>query len=188
VTANHGPAEPSTAFRAAYDFAPARSDYVSLLRSLSQLRVLKVLTWLMLAMFAVVLFMSLFLVTADGEPAVDPSLLLVLAVPALLGTLLAFGYAPFGGRLAWHKPANREPVRAVLDGDGFRHEGPSGSQTFAWSVAERALETDEAYYVYVSNGVASLVYWLPKRAVPVAEQASVRAHIQARVRRYRIRS
>ena len=188
MTANHGSAEPSTALQAAYDFAPARSDYVSLLQSLPQLRVLKLLAWFMLAMFAIALFMSFVLVTADGEPAGDPSLLLVLAAPAALGALLAFGYAPLGGRLAWRKPANREPVHAVLDGEGFRHEGPSGSQAFAWSVAARALETDEAYYVYVSNGVASLVYWLPKRAVPVAEQASVRAHIQAHTRRYRVRS
>jgi hypothetical protein len=188
VTANHGPAGPSTALEAAYDFAPERSDYVSLLRSLPQLRVLKLVTWFMLATFAVALSMSMFLVTADGEPAIDPLLLLVLAVPAALCTLVAFGYAPLGGRLAWREPANREPVRAVLDGEGFRHEGPSGSQTFVWGVAARALETDEAYYVYVANGVASLVYWLPKRAVPVAERASVRAHIQTRVWRYRIRS
>jgi hypothetical protein len=188
VTANHGPAEPSTALQAAYDFAPARSDYVSLLRSMPQLRVLKLVTWFMLATFAVALSMSMFLVTADGEPAIDPLLLLVLAVPVALCTLVAFGYAPLGGRLAWREPANREPVHAVLDGEGFRHEGPSGSQNFVWSVAAHALETDEAYYVYVSNGVASLVYWLPKRAVPVGEQTSVRAHIQAHVRRYRIRS
>lgn len=188
MTANHGPAEPSTAFQAAYDFAPTRSDYVALLRSLPQLRVLKLLAWFMLVLFAIALFMSFFLVTADGEPAVDASLLKVLAAPAALAALVAFGYARIGGLLAWRKPANREPVHAVLDGEGFRHEGPSGSQTFVWSVATRAIETDEAYYVPMSNGVASLVYWLPKRVVPLAEQAPVRAHIQAHVGRYLIRS
>lgn len=188
VTANHGPAEPSTAFQAAYDFAPTRSDYVALLRSLPQLRVLKLLAWFVLVMFAVALFMSFFLVNVDGEPAVDPWLLRVLAGPAVLATVVAFGYAWIGGLLAWRKPVNREPVHAVLDSEGFRHEGPSGSQTFAWSVATRAIETDEAYYVHVSNGVASLVYWLPKRVVPVGEQALVRAHIQTHVGRYRIRS
>ncbi|MGW2092898.1 hypothetical protein [Promicromonospora sukumoe] len=61
---------------------------------------------------------------------------------AALAALVAFGYAPFGGRVAWRKPANREPVHAVLDSEGFRHEGPSGSQFFTWSVATRALETN----------------------------------------------
>lgn len=51
----------------------------------------------------------------------------------------------------------------------------------------QARETAEAYYVYVPSGLASLVFWLPKRAVPVNEQTRVRAQIQAHVRRYRIR-
>jgi hypothetical protein len=78
-------------------------------------------------------------------------------------------------------------LRAVLDADGFSHAGPSGSQSFRWPVASRARETAEAYYVYVSNGLFSLVYWLPKRAVPVDEQVLVRAQIQAHIGRYTLR-
>lgn len=177
----------STIFAAAYDFAPAPSDYTNLLRSMPQLRILKALTWVMLALLAVALLMGFFLVHDDGQPAIDATTLLPLTVAAAVATLFAFGYARFGGRAAWRKPANREPVHAVLDSEGFRHEGPSGSQSFTWSVATRALETNEAYYVYVSNGLAALVYWLPKRAVPLGDQAAVRAHIQNHVPRYQIR-
>lgn len=177
----------TTTFAAAYDFTPAPSDYANLLRSMPQLRMLKTLTRVMLALLAVAVLMGFFLVRDDGQPAIDAKTLLPLIAIAALTTLVAFGYAPFGGRAAWRKPANREPVHAVLDSEGFRHEGPSGSQSFTWSVATRALETNEAYYVYVSNGLASLIYWLPKRAVPVGDQAAVRAHIQAHVTRYLIR-
>ncbi|WP_129787756.1 YcxB family protein [Promicromonospora panici] len=92
-----------------------------------------------------------------------------------------------GSLAAWRKPANREPVRAVLDADGFSHTGPSGARPFVWGVASQARETAEAYYVYVPNGVSSLVYWLPKRAVPIDEHAAVRQQIQAFVGRYRVR-
>ncbi|MFI2486888.1 YcxB family protein [Promicromonospora kroppenstedtii] len=181
------PTTASTSFAAAYDFTPTQSDYADLLRSMPQLRMLKTLTWVMLAVFAVALLMGLFLVHDDGQPVLDTATLLSLTVAAALAALIGFGYAPFGGRAAWRKPLNREPIHAVLDSKGFRHEGPSGSQSFTWSVAARALETNEAYYVYVPNGLASLVYWLPKRAVPIGDQASVRAHIQAHVSRYLIR-
>ena len=184
---DHRPTTASSRFAAAYDFAPAPSDYADLLRSMPQVRILKVLTWVMLALLAVALLMGLFLVRDDGQPVLDPATLLPLIVAAALAALIGFGYAPLGGRAAWRKPANREPVHAVLDSEGFRHEGPSGSQSFTWSVATRAVETNEAYYVHVSNGLASLVYWLPKRAVPLADQAPVRAHIQAHVTRYLIR-
>lgn len=181
------PSTAITASEAAYDFAPAPSDYANLLRSMPQLRMLTTLTWVMLAVFAVALLMGLFLVHDDGQPVLNRSTLLPLTVAATLAALIGFGYAPIGGRAAWRKPLNREPIHAVLDSEGFRHEGPSGSQAFTWNVATRALETNEAYYVYVPNGLASLVYWLPKRAVPLADQAAVRAHIQAHVPRYLIR-
>ncbi|MFI8523101.1 YcxB family protein [Promicromonospora sukumoe] len=151
------------------------------------MRMLKTLAWVMLALLAVDVLMGFFLVTDDGQPAIDAPTLLPLIMVAALATLVAFGYAPFGARAAWRKPAGREPVHAVLDGEGFRHEGLSGSQSFTWSVATRALETNEAYYVYISNGLASLVYWLPKRAVPLGDQAAVRAHLQAHIPRYQIR-
>ncbi|WP_285104089.1 YcxB family protein [Promicromonospora sp. MEB111] len=176
-----------TTFAAAYDFAPAQSDYADLLRSMPQLRILKAFVWLMLALLAVAVLMSFFLVRDDGQPAIDLVTLLPLTVAAVAATLFAFGYARFGGMAVWRKPQNREPVHAVLDSEGFRHEGPSGSQAFTWSVATRALETNEAYYVYVPNGVASLIYWLPKRAVPLDDQVSVRTHIQAHVPRYLVR-
>ncbi|GAA2223309.1 hypothetical protein GCM10010413_15510 [Promicromonospora sukumoe] len=184
---DHRPNTASATFAATYDFAPAQSDYADLLRSMPQMRILKALAWVMLALLAVAVLMGFFLVTDDGQPALDAPTLLPLIMVAALAALVAFGYAPFGGRAAWRKPANREPVHAVLDNEGFRHEGPSGSQSFTWSVATRALETNQGYYVYVSNGLASLVYWLPKRAVPLGDQAAVRAHIQAHVPRYQIR-
>ncbi|MFD7022494.1 YcxB family protein [Promicromonospora sukumoe] len=177
----------STTLAAAYDFAPTQSDYADLLRSMPQMRMLKALAWVMLALLAVAVLMGFFLVTDDGQPALDAPTLLPLIMVAALAALVAFGYAPFGGRATWRKPANREPVHTVLDNEGFWHEGPSGSQFITWSAATRALETNEAYYVYVSNGLASLVYWLPKRAVPLGDQVAVRTHIQAHVPRYQIR-
>lgn len=184
---DHWPNRASTTFAAAYDFAPAQSDYVDLLRSMPQLRILKAFAWVALGLLAVAVLMGFLLVHDDGQPVSDPTMLLPLTVAAAMATLFALGYARFGGRAAWRKPLNREPIHAVLDSEGFRHEGPSGSQSFTWSVATRALETNEAYYVYVPNGLASLVYWLPKRAVPLDDQPSVRAHIQAHVPRYLIR-
>lgn len=184
---DHRPNTTGTTFAATYDFAPAQSDYTDLLRSMPQMRVLKAFVWVMLALLAAAVLMGFLLVRDDGQPAFDQTTLLPLTVAAAVVTVFAVGYARFGGRAAWLKPLNREPVRAVLDSEGFRHEGPSGSQSFTWSVATRALETDEAYYVYVPNGLASLVYWLPKRAVPLDDQASVRAHIQAHVPRYLVR-
>ncbi|MFI2366691.1 YcxB family protein [Promicromonospora sp. NPDC019610] len=176
-----------TTFAETYDFVPAQSDYVDLLRSAPQLRLLKALAWVALGMLSVAVLMSFFLVHDDGQPAIDPETLLPLTVAAVVATLFAFGYARFGGRSAWRKSQNREPVHATLDSEGFRHEGPSGCQSFTWNVATRALETNEAYYVYVPNGLASLVYWLPKRAVPLEDQAAIRAHIQAHVPRYLMR-
>ncbi|WP_036968031.1 YcxB family protein [Promicromonospora kroppenstedtii] len=184
---DYRPTTASTSFAAAYDFTPTQSDYADLLRTMPQLRTLKGFAWGMLAVLAVAVLMGFFLVHDDGQPAIDATTLVPLTVAAAVATLFAFGYARFGGRAAWRKPLNREPIHAVLDSKGFRHEGPSGSQSFTWNVATRALETNEAYYVYVPNGLASLVYWLPKRAVPLADQASVRAHIQAHVKRYRLR-
>ncbi|MFD7308549.1 hypothetical protein [Promicromonospora sp. NPDC059942] len=147
----------STTFAATYDFVPAQSDYVNLLRSTPQLRLLKAFAWVALGLLAAAILMSFFLVHDDGQPAIDLETLLPLTVAAVVATLFAFGYAHFGARAAWRKPQNREPVHATLDSEGFRHEGPSGSQAFTWSVATRALETNEAYYVYVPNGVASLL-------------------------------
>ncbi|MFD6445074.1 YcxB family protein [Promicromonospora sp. NPDC060204] len=184
---DHRPNTASTTFAAAYDFGPAQSDYANLLRSMPQVRRLKTLAWVMLALLALAVLMGFFLVHDDGQPALDAPTLLPFVMVAALTTLVAFGYAPFGGRSAWRKSQNREPVHATLDSEGFRHEGPSGSQAFTWNVATRALETNEAYYVYVPNGLASLIYWLPKRAVPLGDQAVVRAHIQAHVPRYLVR-
>jgi hypothetical protein len=176
-----------TGVRLTYDFVPERSDYVAVLRAMPMMRALIVLAWLLLAMLALAVLMTYFLVGADGEPVgdrTDLTMILVLGVPA---ALILLGYARLGGHAAWRKPANREPVRAVLDVDGFSHAGPSGSQSFRWHAAAGARETTEAYYVYVPNGFFSLVYWLPKRAVPVGEQVLVRAQIQAHVGRYRLR-
>ncbi|MFE7504379.1 YcxB family protein [Promicromonospora sp. NPDC057488] len=184
---DYRPNTASTTFVAVYEFAPTPSDYTDLLRNMPQLRMLKTLAWVMLTLLAVAVLMGFFLVRDDGQPAIDATTLLPLTLVAALAALVAFGYVPFGGRAAWRKPLNREPVRAILDTEGFRHEGPSGSQAFTWNVATRALEANEAYYVYVPNGLASLIYWLPKRAVPLADQAAVRAHIQAHVPRYLIR-
>ncbi|MFJ3404807.1 YcxB family protein [Promicromonospora sp. NPDC090134] len=186
TTQNHPERATGTGTGTEYDFVPVRADYVAVLRSLPQLAAARVLAWVMLALGVLLALLRFVVVDAEGNLAGDPralELFLVAGIPAAL----FFGYPWLGGPAAWRLPANREPVRAVLDADGFAHEGPSGSQTFAWGVASRAWETAEAYYVYVPNGLASLVWWLPKRAVPLAEQAAVRERIQQRVRRYRIR-
>lgn len=151
------------------------------------MRVVTVLTWVMVVLLGLVVLMSYFLVRSDGEPAVDREFVLIMLVLGVPAAVFGLGLARLGGLAAWRKPANREPVHAVLDADGFSHTGPSGAQSFVWGVASRASETAEAYYVYVPNGVSSLVFWLPKRAVPIDEHAAVRQQIQASVRRYRIR-
>jgi hypothetical protein len=147
----------------------------------------RVLTWAMVVLLGLVVLMSNFLVGSDGEPAVDPEFVLIMLVLGVPAAVVGLGYARLGGLAAWRKPANREPVRAVLDADGFSHTGPSGAQSFVWGLASRAGETAEAYYVHVPNGASSLMFWLPKRAVPVDEHLAVRQQIQAFVPRYRIR-
>lgn len=184
---NHATSVTGTGVRLAFDFVPERSDYVAVLRAMPMMRALSVLAWLLLAVLVLAVLMSYFLVGADGEPVGDRTNLTMLLVPGVPAALILLGYARLGGHAAWRKPANREPVRAVLDADGFSHAGPSGSQSFTWPVASGARETAEAYYVYVPNGLFSLVYWLPKRAVPVEEQVLVRAQIRAHVGRYRVR-
>lgn len=111
-------------------------------------------------------------------------MLLIIGAPM---ALLVLWYARLGGLSARHKPQNREPVHAVLGADGFSHSGPSGRQSTVWGIASHARETAETYYVYVPSGLVSTVFWLPKRAVPVGEQAGVRELIRANVRRYQVR-
>ena len=176
-----------TGVRSEYDFVPTRSDYVALLRNMPMMLVVTVSTWVMVVLLGLLALMSYFLVGSDGQPAFDREFLLILLVLGVPAAVLGLGCARLGGLAAWRKPANREPVHAVLDADGFGHTGPSGAQSFVWGVASRADETPEAYYVYVPNGVSSLVFWLPKRAVPIGEHAAVRQQIQTFVRRYRIR-
>ncbi|GHH66541.1 YcxB family protein [Promicromonospora soli] len=185
---NHATGVTDTGLRLAYDFVPERSDYVAVLRAMPTMRAVTVLSWLVLAVvLTLAVLMSYFLVDRDGEPVADRTDLMILLVLGVPAALILLGYSRLGGHAAWRKPANREPVRAVLDADGFSHAGPSGSQSFRWPIASRARETTEAYYVYVPNGLFSLVYWLPKRAVPVDEQVLVRAQIQAHVGRYKLR-
>lgn len=176
-----------TGVRAEYDFVPVRSDYVELLRNAPMTRAAVVLAWFMFGVLALAVLMRFYLVDADGDPALDPGtlqIMLLLGVPAGLVTL---GYARLGGLLAWRRPANREPVRAALDADGVGHTGPSGQQFAVWAIVSRARETAEAYYLYVPNGLGALVYWLPKRAVPLVEQARVAQQIRAHVARYQTR-
>lgn len=188
VTAHNDMADATgTGVRLEYTFVPVRADYVALLRNVPTVRVLTILGWFVLVVLVLAVFMRFFVVTSDGEPAVNPVDLVVLVVLGVPSALIALGYARLGSLVAWRKPQNREPVQAVLDADGFSHSGPSGRQSCVWNVVSHACETAEGYYVYVSNGLAALVYWLPKRAVPVGEQAAVRRQIQERTPRYRIR-
>ena len=175
------------AVRVEYDFVPTQDDYVALLRNMPMMRAATVLAWFMLVVVVLAIVLRFFVVDSSGEPAGDPEALGVLVVFGSTLSLTILGYARFGGMAAWRKPQNREPVRAVLDTDGFSHEGPSGSRGFVWGIASRARETTEGYYVYVPNGLASAVYWLPKRVVPAGEQATVREQVQAHVPRYEIR-
>ncbi|MFI6427766.1 YcxB family protein [Promicromonospora sp. NPDC050880] len=176
-----------TAADAAYDFVPVRADYADLLRAMPQMRAVRVLGWCVLGLIAAMIGLSFLLVRDDGAPVADAATLAPLVVLGMLTGIVVLGYAPLGAHAAWRRPANREPVRAVLDDDGFRHEGPSGSQACVWGVASQARETAGAYYLYVPNGLASMIFWLPKRAVPVGEQALVRERIRAHVGRYVIR-
>lgn len=185
MTENQGPGTAGTAVYAEYDFVPVRSDYAALLRAMPQVRTLRALAWCVSTLAGVAGVLSLFLVDSQGEPMTDLAAPLVVA--AVVTAVVGFGYSPWGASAAWRRPASREPVRAVLDDQGFRHEGPSGSQSCVWGVVSHVRETAEAYYLYVPNGLGAMVYWLPKRAVPVDQQAFVGQHIRARVRRYRIR-
>lgn len=187
TTEQHLDGATQAAVRSEYDFVPVRSDYVALLRNVPMMRAVTVLAWCLVAALTLAVLMTFVVVDAGGEPVGDPQELAVLLAFGVPAALILFAYAWLGGVAAWRRPANREPVLAALDADGFSHAGPSGRQSFVWGVASRARETAEAYYVYVPNGLASLVYWLPKRAVPVGEQAQVRMRIQTHVRRYQIR-
>lgn len=173
--------------RTGYDFVPTRLDYVAILRNVPMMRAATVLGWAMLVLFGLLALMPVFVVDDAGNPVGDPALLIALAVFGVPAAVLTLGYSRLGAVAAWRKPVNREPVRATVDDEGISHSGASGTQAHAWSVVSRARETPEAYYLYVSNGLASLIYWLPKRAVPIDEQNHVRGQIKARVRRYQVR-
>jgi hypothetical protein len=173
--------------RVEYDFVPTQDDYVALLRNMPMMRAATVLAWFVLVVVVLAVVLSFFVVDSNGQPAGDLGALGVLVVFGGTLSLTILGYARIGGMAAWRKPQNREPVRAALDADGLSHEGPSGRQAVVWGIASRARESAEGYYVYVPNGLASAVYWLPKRAVPAGEQATVRERIQAHVPRYEIR-
>jgi hypothetical protein len=188
VTAQeHADSATDIGVRSEYGFVPTRADYVALLRTSPVVRVGKALAWFLLAMLALLVLARFFVVDAEGRPVGDPEVVAALMALGTPPALFMLAYAQLGAYAGWRKPQNREPVHAVLDADGFSHAGPSGRQFMVWGVASRARETAYAYYVYVPSGVASMVYWLPKRAVPVGEQAAVRAQIQAHVPRYRIR-
>jgi hypothetical protein len=190
VTAeNHVHGATATGVRSEYHFhfVPTRQDYVALVRDVPMLRAGRAVAWTVLVLLALLVLARFFVVDAEGDPVGDPDVLAALVALGTPTALFLLGYARLSAHVGWRKPQSREPVHAVLDADGFSHVSPSGSQSMVWGVASRARETSEAYYVDVPSGLASMVYWLPKRAVPVGEQAAVRAQIQAQVPRYRIR-
>jgi YcxB-like protein len=95
---------------------------------------------------------------------------------------LAFGYGLFQGRARWAATGMQGfgggTVKYLFDDDGYHFEAPGRQQRLGWAAVPRYIETKEAFLIFSSPHVTTLV---PKRAFAAGDHARLSAELQARI-------